>query len=135
MNNVVVGYLPTAEGSAALDAAKEWAGLHGSRLVVVNTGRGSNYAQPSFATEQDLDAINQELTDADIEHEVRQPTRGQTPADEILAAADDTRAELIIIGIRRRTPVGKLIAGSTAQQVLLDAPCPVLSVKAAAPTP
>lgn len=44
--------------------------------------------------------------------------------------AEETNAELIVIGLRRRTPVGKLILGSQAQRVLLDANCPVLAVKA-----
>ena len=43
--------------------------------------------------------------------------------------ADETDADLIVIGLRRRTPVGKLILGSNAQRILLDAPCAVLAVK------
>jgi nucleotide-binding universal stress UspA family protein len=48
----------------------------------------------------------------------------------VLDAAEKYRAELIVIGLRKRTPVGKLIMGSTAQQILLEASCPVLAVKA-----
>ena len=50
--------------------------------------------------------------------------------DVILDTARDSRAELIVLGIRRRSPVGKIIMASTAQRVLLESPCPVLCVKA-----
>ena len=52
------------------------------------------------------------------------------PGDQILDVAQQTNAELIVIGLRRRTPVGKLIMGSQAQMILLEADCPVLAVKA-----
>ncbi len=65
-----------------------------------------------------------------MEHEVRQLVRGQDPAEDLIAVAEEVDADLIVIGLRRRTPVGKLIMGSNAQQVLLDAGCPVLAVKA-----
>lgn len=127
---IVVGYIPTPEGSAALDAAIGLARSRGSHLTVVNTGRDGNYADPSFATAEDIDTIDLQLANADIAHEVRQPTTGRSAADEILAAADEVGADLIVIGVRRRSPVGKLVTGSTAQQVLLDASCDVLAVKA-----
>ncbi len=132
---IVVGYLPTAEGSAAVDHAIGLGRQLGARLLVVNTGRNGDYSHPNFASAEDLDALDDELTRAGLEHEIRQPTTGQPAAEEILTAALETRAALIVIGIRRRSPVGKLLAGSTAQHVLLDAPCPVLTVKASARVP
>jgi nucleotide-binding universal stress UspA family protein len=127
---VVVGYLPTPEGLAALDHAIDEVTRTGDKLVVVNTGENGNYATPSFATAQDLDAIRAQLSDAGIDHEVLQPTNGLSAADEILLTAAAHQASRIVIGIRRRSPVGKLFTGSTAQQVLLDADCPVTAVKA-----
>jgi len=128
---VVVGYLPTPEGLAALGHAIGEVTRTGEKLVVLNTGHGANYATPSFATPQDLDAIRSQLSDASIDHEVVQPTNGLAAADEILLSAAAHDASQIVIGIRRRSPVGKLFTGSTAQQVLLEADCPVTAVKAA----
>jgi nucleotide-binding universal stress UspA family protein len=127
---IVVGYLPSPEGSAAFERAKEWAQAASARLVVVYTGHHGDYHHPSFASAQDLDAIDTELTEAGVEHEVLQPTDGRPSAEVILGTAISHQADLIVIGLRRRTPVGKLITGSTAQHVLLDARCPVLTVKA-----
>ena len=127
--NIVVGYLPTREGSAAFDHALSLARRDGSRLVVVNTGRHGDNSGPSFASGQDLDAIVAELDDAGVDHEVRQPTAPGSAAEAIIETAADVAADLIVIGLRRRSPVGKVITGSTAQAVLLDATCPVLAVK------
>jgi nucleotide-binding universal stress UspA family protein len=128
--NIVVGYIPSPEGLAAIDYAVKYAGLVDGRLLVLNTGHNGNYADPSFADPRDLDALTAQLTEQGIKHEVRQPVEGRTAAEEILDTAAASQADLIVIGLRRRSPVGKLITGSTAQQVLLDAECPVVAVKA-----
>jgi nucleotide-binding universal stress UspA family protein len=127
---VVVGYLPTPEGLAAYERAKDEAALTGSRLVVVNTGKAGDYSGPDFATPADLDAIRAELEASGIPFAVVQPTTGLAAAEEILNVAELEDATLIVIGIRHRTPVGKLFLGSTSQQVLLGAKAPVLAVKA-----
>jgi nucleotide-binding universal stress UspA family protein len=129
VGTIVVGYLPTPEGTAAFDQARDWAVANEARLVVVNTGRNGDYSHPSFASPQDLDAIDQELSRAGVRHEVVQPTDGKPAAEAVLSAALEHAADLIVIGLRRRTPVGKLVTGSTAQHILLDATCPVLTVK------
>jgi nucleotide-binding universal stress UspA family protein len=71
-----------------------------------------------------------ELDGLGIKHQVRQLVRGLEPAEDLVAVAVESEADLIVIGLRRRSPVGKLILGSNAQRILLDAPCAVLAVKA-----
>jgi nucleotide-binding universal stress UspA family protein len=56
--------------------------------------------------------------------------RGHEASEEVVEAAERVKASLVVIGIRRRTPTGKLLTGSQAQRILLDATCPVLAVKA-----
>jgi len=130
---IVVGYIPSPEGIAAFERAKDEALLRSEPLIVVNTGQDGNYASPLFASPEDIDAIQAELNAAGISHEMLQPTTGLSAAEEILRVANEQQAGLIVIGLRRRSPVGKLLLGSTAQQVLLDSPCTVLAVKAKAP--
>lgn len=130
--SIVVGYVATKEGKAALRAASAEARLRNARLVVINSNRGGRDLDRDDAAryEEELDLVRRQLDDAGVEHEVRQLVRGVEPAEDLVKVATDTSAELIVIGLRRRTPVGKLILGSNAQRILLDAPCPVLAVKA-----
>lgn len=127
---IVVGYVPTPEGRAALDAAVDAARTSGDRLLVVNTSRGDAYADPRFAQDHHLDEVRALLASAGVEHEVVQRMRGHEAADEVLETVRETGADLVVIGVRHRSPVGKLLLGSTAQRILLEAPCPVLAVKA-----
>jgi len=55
--------------------------------------------------------------------------RGMTPGEDLVSFARENKVDLIIIGVKRRSKVGKLVFGSTAQYVILEAPCPVVSVK------
>jgi nucleotide-binding universal stress UspA family protein len=132
MGNIVVGYVPKPEGRAALRRAAEEAQLRSARLVVVNSHRGGREFDQGDAVdaEADLADVRRELDEAGVDHEIRTLERGMDPADDLVNVANEVSAEFIVIGLRRRTPVGKLILGSNAQRVLLDAPCPVLAVKA-----
>lgn len=132
MGTIVVGYVPKAEGRAALRRAAEEAKLRDMRLVVVNSHRGGREFddQDAVQSESQLEEVRSELRSAGVEFEVRQLVRGLDPADDLVNVANEVQADIIVIGLRRRSPVGKLILGSNAQRVLLDAPCPVLAVKA-----
>ncbi len=133
MGVIVVGYVPKPEGHAALRLAAEEAQRRSASLVVVNSHRGGREfeAEEAVRSEQQLDEVHHELDEAGVQHEVRQLVRGMDPAEDLIKVAEEESAELIVIGLRRRTPVGKLILGSNAQRILLDASCPVLAVKAA----
>lgn len=132
MPTVVVGYVPKPEGRAALDRAVAEAQLRGAQLRLVSSQRGGSSYDQAAATraEADLDAVRDQLEKAGVPFEIHQMVRGNDPADDLIGVADEHQAELIVIGLRRRSPVGKLILGSSAQRILLDAPCAVLAVKA-----
>lgn len=129
---ILVGYVAKAEGRAALRRAAEEARLRNARLVVVNSSRGGPALDGAEAAsaEAELVSVRGQLSDAGIESEVRQLVRGNDVAEDLVAVAEETGADMIVIGLRRRSPVGKLILGSNAQRILLDSPCPVLAVKA-----
>ena len=133
MGTIVVGYVPKPEGDAALERAIEEAKLRNASLVVVNSHRGGESFDEEDAAEtaEDLESVSGRLKAAGVEFEVRQMVRGMDPAEDLIGVAADKGADFIVIGLRRRTPVGKLILGSNAQRILLDAECPVLAVKAA----
>jgi nucleotide-binding universal stress UspA family protein len=129
---VVVGYVPTAEGRAAIRQAAQECRLRNTRLVVINSSRGGSSlsAVDAARSAEELEALATQLAAEGLDHEVRQLVRGLEPAEDLIAVAEEVSADVIVIGLRRRSPVGKLILGSNAQRVLLDAPCPVLAVKA-----
>lgn len=123
---IVVGYLATKEGAAALDAAIAEAQRRAARLiVVVARRRGEDPSELATATE----AVRDRLDEIGLGYEVRELEDGRDIADDLLDTAEDLGAALIVIGLRRRSPVGKLILGSNAQRILLDAAMPVLAVK------
>lgn len=126
---VVAAYVPRPEGRAALHRAVDEARLRGLRLVVVNASRGDALVDPAFASPEEVADVGRWLDGRGVDHEFRHLPTGGEPAEQVVAAAEEAGAELIVIGMRRRSPVGKLLLGSTAQRILLDAECPVLVVK------
>lgn len=127
---IVVGFVPNPEGRAALTYAVKEASLRQAPLVVVNASRGDAMIDTAFAQGPDLDAARTEVEAAGLAWDIRQPVRGLEVADEVLTVARETAAELLVIGMRRRSPLGKLLLGSHSQHILIEADCPVVAVKA-----
>lgn len=126
---ILVAYAPRPEGQAALDKGIEIAKRRNERLMVVNATRGDS-DDASMASAHDAERIEKLLEDAKLDAEFKQFGRGKSTVEEIEALVDALPASLLIIGIRKRSPVGKLIMGSVAQELLLSVSCPVLAVKA-----
>ena len=129
---VVVGYVPTPEGRAALQAAREEARDRRLKLVVVNSHKGgaSFDGDDAIRTDQELETVRRELTADGSDFEILTLVRGNDPTEDLVEVAAELGAALIVIGLRRRSPIGKIVLGSNAQRILLEADCPVLSVKA-----
>jgi nucleotide-binding universal stress UspA family protein len=105
-----------------------------ARLVVVNVSGEQAHISGGFdssveLTNSEVDRLRDLLERNGVDHEVRRLVRGREPAEELVDVAEETKADLLVIGLRRRSVVGKFISGSNAQRILLDARCPVLAVK------
>lgn len=125
---VVVMYSPDEFGRVALAYGAAEAARRGERLVVVNPTKGDAYVDNKFVREGELAALRTALDRLDVAAEIRHDVVPDI-AVAVLDAARETDASLIVVGIRPRTPVGKLLLGSVAQRLILDATCPVLAVK------
>ncbi|HYN76059.1 MAG TPA: universal stress protein [Candidatus Limnocylindria bacterium] len=133
MSTIVVGYVDTPEGRAALRRGVEEAKLRNSRLVVVNSSKdGPQTNSESIVATGVLESAREELAGVGLEYDLRGLVRGLEVSEDVVDVARAEKAALLVIGLRRRSPVGKLILGSNSQRILLDADCAVLAVKAEA---
>ena len=126
--SIVVGYTPNEYGAVALAHGIDQARKRATDLVVINATRGDAYVDNRFAKKGQLDDLEAELSSAGIAHDVRQSI-GSDVAEQVLDVVDEVGAELLVIGIRHRSAVGKMLMGSVAQRLLLDSRAPILAVK------
>jgi nucleotide-binding universal stress UspA family protein len=127
---VVVGYVPDATGYLAVTEAAREARWRETDIIVVNVVDSAGYTRPTAADELDLDALGARLDTEGVPHRIRHLAVGTDSAgDAVLGVAEEVGAELLVVGIHRRSPVGKALLGSNAQRILLNATCPVLAVR------
>lgn len=132
---IVVGYDKTDESRAALDWAIEGAKPNETEIIVVTSMRGGGSSGSDAQLDdvrfyrREMEKVEQRLTAAGIPHEVKTYVRGQSFAEDVIQAASDEAADMIVIGHPHTSPVGKLVGGAKARAILLGAECPVLLVK------
>jgi len=128
--SIVAAYSADRYGEAAVEHAAGLARKEGARLVIVNATLGSSLVDARFAHDADIAALRDRLAADGLDVAVRHDVVSDV-AEAVIAAAEAEDASLIVVGIRHRTPVGKLLLGSVAQRIILEARCPVLAVKPA----
>lgn len=130
---IVVGYTTRPPGLAALERAISEALLRNARLIVVHSIKGGPSTEHEIQHLQEhekaLDEIGVRLTKAGIDHGIRKYVRGLSPAEDLAEAVTDEGASLLVVGYTHRSRTSKALLGSDIQQILLQAPCPVLAVR------
>ena len=124
---VAVAYAGGESSKAALRLAVEEARLRRMTLVVIHTTSRDDYETPRYAGDDSLPELERDLRSTGVNFVIRQPISHDV-ADGVLAEAERVRAALLVVGLRRRSAVGKVLLGSIAQQIVLDATMPVLAV-------
>lgn len=135
---VAVAHNATPEGHAALWAALAWARVHGTSVLVLHVEETtSGSTRDTHASETGVHGVEREVaellaaeTEAPPEWRVVSTVSGGDVASALLDLVAEHGADLLVLGSRRRSAVGKLVMGSTVQRTLLDSTVPVLVVKA-----
>ena len=132
---VLLAYAPTSAGLAAARAAAEEAKRRGSEDVTIVSVLRTRAATPppapvsGVSVEQELDAVAEDLVRQGLRVNVEHESSGDV-VEYIKAVAERVKPSVVVIGLRRRTAVGKLLLGSTSQRLLLELDYPIVAVKA-----
>lgn len=127
---VLVAFVPRPEGLAALEKGISMAKGSGETLLVVNTSEGGQDEDSALANATEIERIETMLAAAGVRGEVKQFVRGNDVVAEIEIMVASRSVDLLIIGLRKRSAVGKFLLGSVAQEILMNISCPILAVKA-----
>ncbi|MGY5766490.1 universal stress protein [Brachybacterium sp. DNPG3] len=127
MPTILLAYVPSATSEAALEFAVEEARRRGATLLVLASEAGPDPRKARGVADARPLAVR--LKDTEVPFELRTVPRRDDPADDILDAIDAEDVDLVVLGIRKRTPIGKILLGSTSQRVVMESAAPVVLVK------
>ena len=128
---ILVGYDGSQQAKDALELTKKHALAFQGSVYVVTSLLGENQTEPSEIeqAEEGLDFAKSIMSQSGIPVETHLLIRGLTPGEDLVEFAREHGIDQIVVGVKKVSPVGKLIFGSNARHVILNAPCPVLTVK------
>jgi Universal stress protein UspA and related nucleotide-binding proteins len=126
---ILVGYDGSESAKEALRVARKHALEFGATVDVVTSMEKGNNADEENIALLGLEWAKTEFDEKGITCRTHLLIRGVSPGEDLIEFATDNKIDEIIVGIKKHSKVGKLLMGSTAQYVILEAPCPVVSVK------
>ena len=128
---ILVGYKGTNVGKDLMDIAiKHARAFNGEILIVTSLVGGERTDSLEInESEKNLEQAKAYFEDFGIKSQTHLLIRGLEAGEDLVTFAREKNVDEIIIGIRSRSKVGKLLFGSTSQVVILEAHCPVLTVK------
>ncbi len=128
---IMVGLDGSNSSKEALSLAKEHAKTFNAKIELVTSMEKGTEAQQKEIEQAEHDLKNEKklLEEDGISCDTHLLIRGMNPGEDLVEFAEKNEVDEIVIGVRRRSKVGKLVFGSTAQYVILNAHCPVVTVK------
>ena len=129
--NILVGFDGTNAAKEAIELAEEHAQVFKAKIILAySMVGGPEVPRRDFEiAENALEHEKNSLLDKGFQCDTIMSVRGLEAGEDLVQISEEHRADEVIIGVRRRSKVGKIIFGSTAQFVVLNAPCPVITVK------
>ena len=127
----LVGYNGSKAAKSALTLAGEFAKIFDATVFVLVSmeGGSSEKIDEINKAQEDMAFAGSYLKNANVDCDVQEMARGLSPAEDLVRFATDNTIDHIFVGIEKKTRTRKILLGSTAQYVILKAPCPVTSVK------
>ncbi|MEN8779936.1 MAG: universal stress protein [Desulfobacterales bacterium] len=128
---ILVGYDGSGASKDATNTARKYAAALEAKVdIVTSMVKGTEGEQKEILqAERGLEYAKSIFTAENIASETHLLIRGLSPGEDLVRFAKENDVDLMVVGVKRRSKVGKLLMGSTAQFVIIKAPCPVLSIK------
>ena len=126
---ILIGYVPTPAGEAALEHGLTEAARRDDDVVLVNSPRRGATVDARLVDDDAARELVSRAAARGVAATVEQTDHGADLVETFKSLVERTGAELVVIGLRHRTPVGKLVMGSSAQRLLLELRVPILAVK------
>lgn len=128
---IMVGYDGSGAAKNALDLAKRHAKAFGAKVYILTSMvKGTERQLEDIAkAERDLEGIKTFFENDRVPCEVHLLIRGLSPGEDLVHFAKENKIDEIVVGIEKKSKVEKFVFGSNAQYVILEAPCPVVTVK------
>ena len=127
----LVGYNGSAEAKAALLLAGDFAKIFDAKVFVMASmeGGAGEKLEDINQAEENLREAKEIFDEMGVECETHQMARGLAPGEDLVKFAEENEIDQIYVGIEKKSKTSKLLLGSTAQYVILKAPCPVITAK------